>query len=52
MLGASFNRTLWRAVASTISTEGRSLHNSGIYGLITWAPDINPFRDPRWGVLY
>ncbi len=49
-MGGAFNRTLWRSVGSVISTEGRSLNNLGKYGLIAWAPDINPFRDPRWGV--
>ena len=49
VLGSSFNRSLWRAVATTISDEGRALHNSNGYALMTWAPDINCFRDPRWG---
>lgn len=48
-LGATFNRTLWTAVGSTISTEARSLYNQGLIGLSFWAPDINLFRDPRWG---
>jgi beta-glucosidase-like glycosyl hydrolase len=47
LMGSAFNRTLWHAVASVIGTEGRALHNIASYGLITWAPDINPFRDPR-----
>ena len=49
LMGGSFNRSLWRAVASAISDEGRALHQTNGYALITWAPDINPFRDPRWG---
>ena len=49
LMGGAFNRSLWRSVASTISDEGRALHNSNGYALVTWAPDINPFRDPRWG---
>lgn len=49
LLGATFNRTLWRAIATGISDEGRALHNLQNFALMTWAPDINPFRDPRWG---
>ena len=49
LLGSSFNRTLWSKVGETISTEGRALNNQGVAGLAFWAPDINLFRDPRWG---
>ncbi|XP_065184941.1 uncharacterized protein LOC135815554 [Sycon ciliatum] len=48
-LAATFNRTLWTMVGETIATEGRALHNQGKIGLSMWAPDINLFRDPRWG---
>ena len=48
-LGATFNRTLWTLVGETVSTEGRALFNQGLIGLAMWAPDINLFRDPRWG---
>lgn len=47
LMGGAFNRSLWHSVASAISDEGRALHNSNGYALVTWAPDINPFRDPR-----
>ncbi len=43
-LGATFNRSLWHTVASLISDEGRAFHNTQGYGILTWAPDINPFR--------
>jgi xylan 1,4-beta-xylosidase len=49
LLGSSFNRSLWSRVGEAISTEGRSLNNQGNAGLAFWAPDINLFRDPRWG---
>eukprot|EP00484_Ammonia_sp_Unknown_P005082 CAMPEP_0197074090 /NCGR_PEP_ID=MMETSP1384-20130603/210934_1 /TAXON_ID=29189 /ORGANISM="Ammonia sp." /LENGTH=946 /DNA_ID=CAMNT_0042512931 /DNA_START=16 /DNA_END=2857 /DNA_ORIENTATION=- len=49
LLGATFNRSLWREVGSAISTEARAFANQGIVGLFFWAPDINLFRDPRWG---
>jgi len=48
--GASFNRTLWRSMATAISYEARALGNQGVWGTgLAWAPDINLFRDPRWG---
>ena len=56
-LGASFDRDLVYEIASVISTEGRAKYNAysahgdrGIYkGLTFWSPNINIFRDPRWG---
>uniref|UniRef100_A0A0D9W7G9 Fibronectin type III-like domain-containing protein n=1 Tax=Leersia perrieri TaxID=77586 RepID=A0A0D9W7G9_9ORYZ len=46
---AAFNRSLWRAVAGAIAVEARAMHNAGQAGLTFWAPNINVFRDPRWG---
>lgn len=46
---AAFNRTLWREVAEAIAVEARAMHNHGQAGLTFWAPNINIFRDPRWG---
>eukprot|EP01064_Diplonema_japonicum_P011618 TRINITY_DN19024_c0_g1_i1.p1 TRINITY_DN19024_c0_g1~~TRINITY_DN19024_c0_g1_i1.p1 ORF type:complete len:764 (+),score=144.53 TRINITY_DN19024_c0_g1_i1:48-2294(+) len=46
---ASFNKTLWHAIGSTISTEARAMSNVGHAGLTFWAPNINLIRDPRWG---
>lgn len=56
-LAAMFNRPLMRQIASTIADEGRAKYNEfqrqgdcGIYkGLTYWTPNINLFRDPRWG---
>lgn len=48
-MGASFNTTMFADVATAIGTEGRALNNQGVAGLTYWAPDINLFRDPRWG---
>eukprot|EP01084_Bolivina_argentea_P243365 408007_1 len=48
-LGASFNRTLWNKIGIAISDEGRALNNQNIGGLFCFSPDINLFRDPRWG---
>ncbi|KAJ3680339.1 hypothetical protein LUZ60_016617 [Juncus effusus] len=49
LTAASFNRSLWRSVACAIATEARAMHNEGQAGLTFWAPNINIFRDPRWG---
>lgn len=56
-LAASFNEDLLEEVADAISTEGRAKFNmqqefgdTDIYkGLTFWAPNVNIFRDPRWG---
>ncbi len=54
---ASFDDTLLHAIASAISDEARAKYNkqkafgsTAIYeGLTCWSPNINIFRDPRWG---
>lgn len=56
-LAAAFNPELMHSVASAISDEGRAKYNKyieygarSIYkGLTYWSPNINIFRDPRWG---
>ncbi len=57
-LAASFDPPLVNTVAGTISVEVRALHTLGRQtghlgkigtGLDTWSPNINIFRDPRWG---
>jgi xylan 1,4-beta-xylosidase len=48
-LGAAFDDALIHAVASVVSTEARAFSNAGRAGLDFWTPNINPFRDPRWG---
>ena len=57
-LAATFDQTLVHDVATVISVENRALHAlsraTGHLGRIgtgldTWAPNINLFRDPRWG---
>jgi len=56
-MAASFDRALMREVASAISDEARAKHHEfarrgqrGRYrGLTFWSPNINIFRDPRWG---
>ncbi|QHO44433.1 putative beta-D-xylosidase [Arachis hypogaea] len=46
---ASFNRTLWSLIAAAVAVEARAMYNVGQAGLTFWAPNINIFRDPRWG---
>jgi beta-glucosidase len=56
-LAATFDTALIRKVASAISDEARAKYyaarkdgSSGQYaGLSFWTPNINIFRDPRWG---
>jgi|TARA_R110002003_G_scaffold206_24_gene15899 beta-D-xylosidase 4 len=65
LMGAAFDDALITAVAAVISTEARAFNNANRYvlhcilgqiiltrlrtGLDFWTPNINPFRDPRWG---
>eukprot|EP00727_Mastigamoeba_balamuthi_P008231 m51a1_g4029 putative probable beta-d-xylosidase 2 (803) ;mRNA; f:642026-644784 len=46
---ASWNRSLFADIARTISTEARAFSNSHRAGLTFWTPNVNIFRDPRWG---
>ena len=57
-LAASFDAPIVHDVAGAISQEVRGLHTLGREtgrnghigtGLDTWSPNINIFRDPRWG---
>src|ERR1017187_10283891 len=56
-LGATFDPATIHQMAIAISTEGRIKHvqavragHSNIFeGIDFWAPNINIFRDPRWG---
>ena len=56
-LAATFDEELVGKIGDTVSTEGRAKFNQfskkgdrGIYkGLTFWAPNVNIFRDPRWG---
>lgn len=32
-----------------VSDEARAMYNAGIAGLTYWSPNVNVFRDPRWG---
>jgi hypothetical protein len=49
LMGAAFDDELITQVATVISTEARAFNNANRTGLDFWTPNINPFRDPRWG---
>lgn len=46
---ASFNASLWLKMGQVVSTEARAMYNVGLAGLTYWSPNVNVFRDPRWG---
>ncbi len=56
-LAATWNSDLIYEVADVISTEARAKHHEALRnndrgkykGLTFWSPNINIFRDPRWG---
>lgn len=56
-MAATFDTELVQSIADVIATEGRAKYNAfqeegdhDIYkGLTFWSPNINIFRDPRWG---
>ena len=49
LLGATFNWSLWYNIGMVVSEEGRALNNQNIGGLFCFSPNLNLFRDPRWG---
>lgn len=56
-MAASWDKKTMRDVADCIAEEGRAIYHDALrhgivgsyYGLTYWAPNINIFRDPRWG---
>ena len=56
-MAATFDDSLVHQVANAISDEARAMYNAAIKkdyrnrfsGLTFWTPNINIFRDPRWG---
>ncbi|CAN1250912.1 Probable beta-D-xylosidase 7 [Linum perenne] len=50
LTAASFDAYQWYRIGQVIGKEARALYNGGqASGLTFWAPNINIFRDPRWG---
>jgi beta-glucosidase len=56
-MAATFDEPLLHQIGEVISTEARAKYNDAVahdlrsifYGLTIWSPNINIFRDPRWG---
>jgi beta-glucosidase len=57
-MAATWDRALIQQVASAISDEGRAKYHAALrrsgftdqyQGLTFWSPNVNIFRDPRWG---
>jgi beta-glucosidase len=56
-MAATFDEPLMNSIGTVISTEARAKYNEAVrhdvhsiyYGLTIWSPNINIFRDPRWG---
>src|SRR5206468_1132727 len=54
---ATWDAPLVNQISTVISTEARAKYNEAVrknihsiyYGLTIWSPNINIFRDPRWG---
>lgn len=46
---ASFNELLWLRMGQVVSTEAQAMFNVALAGLTFWSPNVNIFRDPRWG---
>lgn len=56
-MAATFDEPLLGKIGEVVSTEARAKYNEAVrhdihsiyYGLTIWSPNINIFRDPRWG---
>ena len=58
-VAATWDPDLWKEAAVAIGTEARAKHHdyarthggatARYYGLDIWSPNVNIFRDPRWG---
>ena len=56
-MGATWDPQIVHAMGSVVSAEARAKYNEAqrqgnhriFYGLTFWSPNINIFRDPRWG---
>ncbi|MCI2050205.1 MAG: glycoside hydrolase family 3 C-terminal domain-containing protein [Lachnospiraceae bacterium] len=56
-LGASFDTEMMHEIGNCVGTETRAKYNEAVKqgdrdiykGITVWAPNVNIFRDPRWG---
>lgn len=56
-MAATWNPDLLHSIGNVVSVEARAKYNQAMrdgihsiyYGLTIWSPNINIFRDPRWG---
>src|ERR1035437_4792149 len=56
-MAAAWDTGLQRRIGTVVGVEARAKYNQAIrednhsvyYGLTVWSPNINIFRDPRWG---
>ena len=56
-LASSFDKELLEQIGEAIAVEGRAKYNASVKkndrdiykGLTFWSPNVNIFRDPRWG---
>ncbi|KAK4165921.1 glycoside hydrolase superfamily [Cladorrhinum sp. PSN259] len=49
LMAAAFDDDLIEKIGNAIGIEGRAFGNEGFSGLDYWTPNVNPFKDPRWG---
>jgi beta-D-xylosidase 4 len=49
LMAAAFDDKLIEDIGTVIGIEGRAFGNAGWSGKDYWTPNVNPFRDPRWG---
>ncbi|KAF7052648.1 hypothetical protein CFC21_060716 [Triticum aestivum] len=50
LTAAAFDDDLWFRIGQAIGREARALYNLGqAEGLTMWSPNVNIYRDPRWG---
>jgi beta-D-xylosidase 4 len=49
LMAAAFDDDLIERIGNAIGIEGRAFGNAGFSGMDYWTPNVNPFKDPRWG---
>ncbi|KAF4448555.1 hypothetical protein F53441_8032 [Fusarium austroafricanum] len=50
LMASSFDDDLIHEIGTVIGTEARAWNNGGYGGGVDyWTPNVNPFKDPRWG---